>query len=493
MTNVALAEKVLRACAAAGVAEVVLCAGARNAPLVEMLSAAEGVRVYSFFEERSASFFALGRMQATHRPVAVITTSGTAVAELLPATIEAFHQGLPLILLTADRPRHYRGSGAPQTIVQPGIFSCYVEKSWDVESEWNEELAWSGRAPIHLNVCFQEPLLDAKIQPWNWLAGAFSPESATAKTVALAERRPLVIVSGLTPSQARRVQPWLEACQRPVFIEATSQLRGKVAGALRVPRFDDIDFDCVIRIGAVPTLRFWRDLESSSLPVYHFSEQPFSGLPRARQVWPLSVLVDFDFEAWPRPPSVSEREQRLEALLERYPLSEPGWVNWLSRQLPSNAGLFLGNSLPIREWDLAAAWQSQPEISANRGVNGIDGLISTFLGWGDEDRSNWALLGDLSALYDLSGPWAWRQRPLKDLNLVVINNSGGKIFHRMFNNPLFENQHDLNFADWARMWGFDYVRMDSHGALAHGERPRVIEIVPEERSTAAFWQEWEKR
>src|SRR5262245_19198844 len=107
MTNVAWSRALLSELAKQGVKEIVLCAGARNAPLVSVLSQVKGLKVHGFFEERSAGFFAIGRMQADHAPVVVCTTSGTAVAELLPAVVEAHYQSLPLIVVSADRPKNY--------------------------------------------------------------------------------------------------------------------------------------------------------------------------------------------------------------------------------------------------------------------------------------------------------------------------------------------------------------------------------------------------
>ena len=148
MTNLAAAREVIARVRALGVNDFVVCGGSRNAPLIAVLPAAT---IYTFVDERSAAFFALGRIKRDQKPVAVITTSGTAVAELLPATIEAFYSGLPLILLTADRPARFRGSGAPQTIDQTHLFGPYA----NTDSE-----SWSGRMPLHLNIEFDEPLID---------------------------------------------------------------------------------------------------------------------------------------------------------------------------------------------------------------------------------------------------------------------------------------------------------------------------------------------
>lgn len=134
-----------------GVREVCVAAGARNASLVAALASSKGIRLWHFFEERCAGFFALGRVLVDGRPVAVVTTSGTAAAELLPSVIEAYYQGRPLIVVTADRPARYRHSGAPQAIEQEGLFGLYAEVL-------AEDASWAARMPLHINVPLDEPL-----------------------------------------------------------------------------------------------------------------------------------------------------------------------------------------------------------------------------------------------------------------------------------------------------------------------------------------------
>jgi 2-succinyl-5-enolpyruvyl-6-hydroxy-3-cyclohexene-1-carboxylate synthase len=148
MTNVTAAREAIARVKSFGVREFVVCGGSRNAPLV---AAVADAKTYTFIDERSAAFFALGRIKRDDVPVAVITTSGTAVAELLPAAIEAFYSGLPLVLITADRPHRFRGTGAPQTIDQIGIFSAYAASD---PAKWNREM------PLHINIEFDEPLID---------------------------------------------------------------------------------------------------------------------------------------------------------------------------------------------------------------------------------------------------------------------------------------------------------------------------------------------
>lgn len=314
-------------------------------------------------------------------------------------------------------------------------------------------------------------------------------------------RKPLIIVSGLRALEAEQVLPWLMNSKRPMYIEATSRLRGhfelenfEVRGGDK--SISRLDFDSVIRIGNVPTVRYWRDLEKNDLPVHNFSNIEFSGIPRVPRVQPLKELASLatDFEPWSEDERRLDRErmQWREKLLREFPLSEPAWMNWLSLKISKQARVLLGNSLPIREWDFAASTESARDIFANRGTNGIDGLISTFAGLAREEGENWALIGDLSALYDLSGPWALRVRPISNFNLVVINNGGGQIFNRMFRNPLFLNEHALRFDGWAGMWDMDYVQLNEPRELGVAQGPRIIEILPQGAQTEAFWNAWEK-
>jgi 2-succinyl-5-enolpyruvyl-6-hydroxy-3-cyclohexene-1-carboxylate synthase len=150
MTNLERARRLVDELRGAGVADFCVCAGSRNSPLLAVLGARrEGL--FSFVDERSAAFFALGRAKRDRRPVAVVTTSGTAVAELLPAAVEAFYSAVPLLLVTADRPARFRGTGAPQCIDQLGIFGVYAE---------TDLASWTRKKPLHMNIEFDEPLID---------------------------------------------------------------------------------------------------------------------------------------------------------------------------------------------------------------------------------------------------------------------------------------------------------------------------------------------
>jgi 2-succinyl-5-enolpyruvyl-6-hydroxy-3-cyclohexene-1-carboxylate synthase len=456
MTNIARARAAIEQACRQGVREFCVCSGSRNAPLLAVLGASD-LRCFSFVDERSAAFFALGRIKLHGAPVAVVTTSGTAAAELLPALVEAYYSGLPLIPITADRPAAYRGTAAPQTIEQVGLFGVYGER--------------------HINVEFDEPLLDEPVQ--RQARTPVAPQRVVegqAPSPVLSFRNPIVILGALHERDRPRVKHFVEQLAAPVYAEPLSGLREQLPNALHHERtLHRLQPDAVIRIGNVPTLRFWRDLESMDIPVVHFSRLPFPGLTRG-DVHPIEALPEA-----PRPLDHSTTDhaisKQLDQILAAEPTSELALFRRLSQELPNNARIYLGNSLPIREWDLAATREPKGfELEANRGANGIDGQLSTFFGWCKPGAMNVAIVGDLTALYDLNAPWIVPQLDAQ-FRIVVINNRGGRIFERVAapDKRLVLNEHDLRFDKWAEMFGID-----------------VEELRPDLEASRRAWQRYDE-
>ncbi len=509
MTNYDLSLKVFDFLNQAKVKSVVVCAGARNAPLVMALQG-QNFKVYTFFEERSASFFALGLMRAHSLPVAVITTSGTAVAELLPAAIEATYQGLPLIIVSADRPKSYRGTGSPQTIEQVGLFSNYVESTYDIDIYQEEfKFDWSFKKPIHLNVSFDEPLIDERSTDYEKFRVQLNKVLKYQDQAAFSKvnRKPLIIVGGLEGADVPEVIKFIESMQVPVYAEATSQLAhvDRIsefmirAGDIVVKKiFQDKICDSVIRIGTVPTLRFWRELEIEfiEIPVMQFSNLHFSGLSRPSAVLPMADLneiqIDCDDNHLQDVQMVDQQLQKQKLkLIEKFPQSEPALVAALSEVIAYQP-LYLGNSLPIRHWDQFASAASMA-VYANRGANGIDGQVSTYLGWSEAFTQSFCLVGDLTAMYDLASlGLASQLRPGKK-RVIIINNFGGQIFGRIFRNDLFINSHQTQFKHWAAMWNWDYQLAKNKDDLQEMNGDHlVLEIQPDAHQTKLFWDEWDQ-
>lgn len=518
MTSGRLAAAVIATIRSSGAHEAAICGGSRNAPLIAAAATDPDFEIHPFFEERSAAFFALGRARLTGRPVAVITTSGTAAAELLPAAIEAHYSGIPLLLVTADRPRRHAATGSPQAIEQAGLFGVYAEASMDLDAESTLPTfeSWSRTAPYHVNVRFDEPLMEdagssvaAPPIPQRPVELA-SPDrvSAEIERHLAASERPLLLIGPLDSDETGIVASVARTLGIAVWAEALSGLRGDPAIAdLQLTSGERIlsegRFDAVLRIGGVPTSRFWRDLDErlTGVPVLSIGRLPFSGLARGRH-------LRFDFTSGldvsptvPAPPRLYQRDremrQRIDDLLDRHPASEPGRIREISSVIPDGSFVYLGNSLPVREFDAFAerrAWR----MAGNRGANGIDGQISTFLGMAPPDAEAWCIVGDLTALYDLSSLWAAPFCRAETFRIVIVNNGGGRIFSRVpslggldpaLRRRLLENEHSVDVAPWPAMWGLPFEPW--RGVTPDQDRV-VIETRPDREQTEAFWREHDR-
>jgi 2-succinyl-5-enolpyruvyl-6-hydroxy-3-cyclohexene-1-carboxylate synthase len=306
---------------------------------------------------------------------------------------------------------------------------------------------------------------------------------------------PLVILGALAEDDRPRVREFAIALNAPVYAVALSGMREDPAlEHLNIKSGERIigtgNFDGVIRIGGVPTLRFWRDLDEAKrdLPVISYSSVRFTGLSRG-EVQSLESLPEPN--AVHRDAAFFERDAAIAAkigrILDEEKTSEPAIFRALSRELPPRSRVYLGNSLPIREWDLFASRAPRGFVyEANRGANGIDGQLSTFFGWCTDDAENVAIIGDLTALYDLNAPWIVPQLdPGTRLRIFIVNNGGGRIFSRVASlkamdpavkSRIVENEHSLRFAKWAAMWDLE---------------ERVIEKVPDSDATRRAWEKYD--
>jgi 2-succinyl-5-enolpyruvyl-6-hydroxy-3-cyclohexene-1-carboxylate synthase len=311
-----------------------------------------------------------------------------------------------------------------------------------------------------------------------------------------------VIVSTLCKEDREAVVKFLVSLNAPVFLESISGIgHESCLKHLSVVAPDLKWHDAVLRIGGVPTHRIWRDLENrqGSIDVLSITEHPFSALSYApfihTKLAPFFSAFKLDLaRQWQFPstfyPLQKQLLQELDQLLIEGQGSEPAWIRTLSSQLPQSAQIFLGNSMPIRAWDLAADKDKAFEdIIACRGLNGIDGQISAFLGSCDHQRLNVAVLGDLTALYDFAALWGLQDKPHLSYCLIVINNAGGQIFSKKFSNPVFLNAHSLNFASFASFWNVPYQKWAS--VPDNIQWQGLIEIVPDNALTDRFFKKWE--
>lgn len=500
---------------------MVLCSGNRNTPFIAAVSWAKGLKVFHHFSERSAAFFALGRVKLTQKPVAVIVTSGTAAVELHAACVEAFYSALPLILVTADRPQRFRGSGSPQSIDQKNLFGAATAQSFDIEALTEIPKAISTSGPVHLNVCFEEPLLSEEPQSWTPTSSKISAQlpkrthSAELNSFLASHKSPLVLAGRLAHNELTRIELFLKNLGAPIYAEVLSGLRESATlNDLLIRSGDSFlknqQFDSVLRIGGVPTTSFWRELERnpklSKISVLSLSEEGFSGLARESLCLKLSqteLEISSPKNTDTKKIIANDRAyyENLCRSLQDYPKSEAALFRKLSERIDKEALIYLGNSLPIREWDLAADFKANNRsYEANRGVNGIDGQLSTFLGCVQSGRENWCIVGDLTALYDMESFFILTQLPTDAvMRIVVVNNSGGRLFdllpdyQRYFQGKAgaaaLIQPHQLSFEPLAKMWSLSYQRWD-------GEVPDtldlpaqcLIELGPDLEQSAEFWR-----
>ncbi len=485
-----LAREVVTALVEQGVTEVVLAPGSRNAPLayaVHGAAAAGLLRLHTRLDERSAAFLALGLTRVGAR-AAVICTSGTAVANLHPAVLEAAHAGVPLVVVTADRPARLRGTGANQTTEQVGVFGPLVPTH---DATAGADLVWprvslGERDVVHLNVRLDDPLVpDAPWQP-DLLRAERPAEVAPAvrETVGLGPRTVVVAGDDAGPP-ARQLA---EQAGWPLLAEPSSGSRTGTH-ALRCYRLllattlaDDVER--VVLFGH-PTLSrpVMRLLGREDVTVLDagargvWSRRPFAVDDRFVTGRPHATGADEPawLERWREADRALAR--RLDALLAAEPELTPWEVaRAVSRAMPPGGLLHVGASNPVRDLDLTAVAHPVGQrrlVVANRGLAGIDGTVSSAIGaaLGRRDTSRaFALMGDVTFLHDSNGLVLGPDEPRPDLQLVVVNDDGGSIFatleqgapeHAGSFERLFATPHHVDLGALCAATRTPHLRVDS--------------------------------
>lgn len=512
----------------AGMTDACLSPGSRSTPLALALSREPRVRLHVHLDERSSAFFALGLARATGRPVAVACTSGTAVAEMLPAIVEADASRIPLVALTADRPEELRGTGANQTIRQPGIFGGFVRLGVDAPVPVaGDDGAWRGVAdtlvaaalgwppgPVHGNLPVREPLIPsggalaepppaASAVPGGGSAvggsgdageGLHAPDDADlARLREMLQVERGVILAGTSREPAPSILGLADALAWPLIAEPTSGLR--VPGALTAGQWllGDERFmgahtpEVVLQFGAAPLSRAGLSL--------------VGGGPRLAIVDPDGVVADptrsathrvvADAEVMARALSPDRRRGdtawngawRAADAAARHALdssldtedrpSEQRIARDVAASMLDGEVLVVGASMPVRDLDACMAPRRGLRVLSNRGASGIDGVVSTAFGVAASGVGVTALIGDLTLLHDVGG-LLWNARRGAPVTFVVPDNGGGGIFPLLGQRALapgdlerlFVTPHDLDLAAVAAAAGVPHLRVERAADLA---------------------------
>ena len=439
-TSTSLARVVVRQLIEAGITDAVISPGSRNAPLsLAMYAAAEKklLNLHIRIDERSAAYFALGLAKASGRPVPIVCTSGTAVANYHPAVLEAHHSNAPLLVLTADRPANLRRTGANQTTEQARIFGNAVRYFADISGGvFPLELPLDSlhRGPVHLNLQFAEPLLPDDDSDWLSeikVSPKAKPTGKSAGTLKVNTARGVLIIGhdrgGLTVAEVSQIAAdlnWPVIAEDPLsFPEAISH----AALFLASPTIrKNLAPESVVVIGRTTLSRSINALIASAksqividprmatVDTYRVADQRFISAPKV-----VSPQSDHEWvERWEK---FSQRTSKLVSDISDW--SESALARELAKQLAG--AVFIASSRPIRDLESFAAARSGVETFANRGLAGIDGNISTALGIATARQSATAIIGDLAFLHDLTGLIG---NSSANLRIIAINNDGGGIF-----------------------------------------------------------------
>ena len=503
-----------------GVRDVVLAPGARNAPLAYECFEADRIgllRLHVRVDERTAGFLGLGLAKAHGAPVAVLTTSGTASANLHPAVLEAWHAHVPLIVITASRPRSVINVGANQSTDQDQLFGRHVRgyaglsdevpdhRTWRFETARIMTAATGSRTrmpgPAQLNVEFSEPLIPAEFA---WPPPApglvITSSNTAAEPMVLSDGTQTVIIAGdCQPDLGGTVADLAAQAAVPLFAEPSSNAR-RGAAALSTYRLLLAstlagEIERVVVFGRptlsrpISRLLARNDVELVVVSAYADWIDPGRAASLVTDAVKLPEPGDRGwFDAWHEADLVVR--ERLDDLLAAQPyFTGPALAAAVWAALGADDALFAGSSNPIRDLDLAAINSASPLVYANRGLSGIDGNVSTAAGIALAlERPTHALLGDLTALHDATGLVIGREEPRPDLRLVVANDDGGSIFatleqgepaHMGAFERLFGTPQGLHFEALAAAADIGYRRVQTAAELAEvlAEPPVGMELV----------------
>ena len=513
-----------------GITKVVLCPGSRNVPIAHTLSNHPAFTCYAMTDERSAGYFALGLALNSGKPVAVCCTSGTALLNLHPAVAEAFYQKVPLIVISADRPAAWIGQMDGQTLPQPDVFRTLVKKSVNLpeihtdEDEWfcnrliNEALLETnhhGKGPVHINVPVSEPLfgfttaalpgvrvitryqgLNIYDRDYNDLIDRMN--KYRKRMIVVGQMNLIYLFEKRYTKLLYKHFAWL-----------TEHIGNQTVPGIPVKNFDTALYampeeqmnrmtpDLLITYGGHIVSKRLKKFLRQHPPKEHWHVSPDGEVTDL--YCSLTTVIEMD---------PFEFLEKIAGLLENHTPEYPRiWEDYckavpepefaysemaaLIKSLPEKSVLHLANSSVVRYAQLYAI-SPTIEVCCNRGTSGIEGSLSTAVGYAaTSDKLNFAAIGDLSFFYDMNA--LWNVNVGSNLRILLLNNGGGEIFHTLPGLEMSEASHKFITAvhktsakGWAEERGFLYLRAENDGQLAETmqtftcpetvERPILLEV-----------------
>ena len=526
-----------------GIRHAVFSPGSRSTTMAMLFKEHEGFETYMNIDERSASFMALGIAKAHKEPTILVCTSGSAVAHYLPAILEAQYSGVPLIVLSADRPHTLLHVGAPQTVDQHKIFGTAVnyfeELAVPQESHYYtypRQVARKAymkamdtkKGPVHINVPLFEPLVP-ELSRNHFEAGRSSfkvvkpnyssvfgfdnrnnlthinnvidvahNNDSTKEINNLLERyERILILAGpqIDIDEAEMIRSFGEALQAPILADPLSNVRGCNTSDVVISTYDallagqalwhELKPDCVIQFGQIVVSKRVQQMIASWTDVEYIEVNPTmdSMNPTGKTTMHMQASIDVFthlygknnnsdtyLNIWRRLDQAGKKQLSL-AINEPH-CFEGRTIRELQKQIPEDGQIFVANSMTIRDFDYFwFSGESKAVLYGNRGVNGIDGTISTALGLAANGRPTYLVTGDLSLFHDLNGLAVAKTHNL-NLTIILHNNDGGGIFEYLPQKGtkhfdyLFSTSQGLDYSGAAKLYGCGYTKISSPNELS---------------------------
>ena len=504
-----------------GVRHAVFSPGSRSTTMAMLFKEHEGFETYMNIDERSASFMALGIAKAHKEPTVLVCTSGSAVAHYLPAILEAQYTGVPLIVLSADRPHTLLHVGAPQTVDQHKIFGTAVnyfeELAVPQESHYYtypRQVARKAymkamdtkKGPVHINVPLFEPLVpelsrnhfEAGRSSFKVVKPNYSDIFACGEGNNLLERyERILILAGpqIDVDEADMIRSFGEALQAPILADPLSNVRGCGTSKVVISTYDallagkalwhELKPDCVIQFGQIVVskrvqqmIASWTDVEyievnstmDSMNPTGKTTMHVQASIDVFTHVYGKNNNSDTYLNIWRRLDQAGKKQ--LSSTIDEPHCFEGRTIQELQKQIPEDGQIFVANSMTIRDFDYFwFSGESKAVLYGNRGVNGIDGTISTALGLAANGRPTYLVTGDLSLFHDLNGLAVAKTHNL-NLTIILHNNDGGGIFEYLPQKGtkhfdyLFSTSQGLDYSGAAKLYGCDYTKISSPDELS---------------------------
>ncbi len=504
-----------------GVRHAVFSPGSRSTTMAMLFKEHEGFETYMNIDERSASFMALGIAKAHKEPTVLVCTSGSAVAHYLPAVLEAQYSGVPLIVLSADRPHTLLHVGAPQTVDQHKIFGTAVnyfeELAVPQESHYYtypRQVARKAymkamdtkKGPVHINVPLFEPLVpelsrnhfEAGRSSFKVVKPNYSDIFACGEGNNLLERyERILILAGpqIDIDEAEMIRSFGESLQAPILADPLSNVRGCGTSKVVISTYDallagqafwhELKPDCVIQFGQIVVSKRVQQMVASwdNVEYIEVNATMDSMNPTGKTTMHIQASIDVftnlygvknDSPAylgkWQHLETAGK--QKLGTAIEEPSCFEGRTIRELQQHISDNAQVLIANSMSIRDFDYFwFSGESKAVLYGNRGVNGIDGTISTALGLAVNGRPTYLVTGDLSLFHDLNGLAVAKTHNL-NLTIILHNNDGGGIFEYLPQKGtkhfdyLFSTSQGLDYSGAAKLYGCGYTKISSPDELS---------------------------